>query len=345
MQVLKDLFIKNGDLNIDKFISSNKHLTYFKNGIFFSEGFAFINFFKMFNCDILIESGLRYGGSTRMFLNFFDNSTTILTNDLFEQHTKDIGNTLNLIKKDYNNRNWKFYPGDGEKVILDLIKKYENTDKKIAVLIDGPKYEIALKIQEECLKFKNVKFVAIHDIVNNVYPVENKNLLESIVKKALVMTEFPCGIVSKPYHFPQRNRLISGLSKGVLVVEATRKSGALITARLACEENRDVFAVPGSIYSDSSIGTHDLIQDGAKLVMSVDDIFDELIETKPKGKSELTEFVPICPDVSDNSLLVLTSINEETLVFDEILNLTKLRMVEVMESFLKKNLNFLRTEV
>ena len=139
----------------------------------------------MFNCDILIESGLRYGGSTRMFLNFFDNSTTILTNDLFEQHTKDIGNTLNLIKKDYNNRNWKFYPGDGEKVILDLIKKYENTDKKIAVLIDGPKYEIALKIQEECLKFKNVKFVAIHDMGDGPYTLpkyKGNKLLLSIEK-------------------------------------------------------------------------------------------------------------------------------------------------------------------
>jgi len=145
---------------------------------FFSEGFAFVNFCKIYDCDIVIESGLRFGGSTRMFLNFLNNNIIIHTNDLNQQFPEDIKNTVNSIKNEYNDRNWNFYPGDGEKIVIDLIKKYENTDKKIGILLDGPKYSLALKIQDECLKFKNVKFVAIHDMGEGPY-----NLPKNIGKK------------------------------------------------------------------------------------------------------------------------------------------------------------------
>ena len=111
---------------------------------------------------------------------------------------------------------------------------------------------------------------------DTIYPASNRNLFDTLCQKGLVLSEYPFGTPSKLYHFPKRNRLISGLSLGVLVCEAGEKSGSLITARFAVEQNREVFAVPGSIVSPQTKGVHRLIQDGAKLVHDVDDIFQEL---------------------------------------------------------------------
>ncbi|MBP7088710.1 MAG: DNA-processing protein DprA [Candidatus Omnitrophica bacterium] len=110
----------------------------------------------------------------------------------------------------------------------------------------------------------------------NIYPRENKYLFKEIIKRGVVLSEFPLLTPPLQENFPRRNRIISGLSKGVLVVEAALRSGALITARLACEQNRDVFAIPGKIDSPLSNGTNALIKEGAKLVNSVEDILEEL---------------------------------------------------------------------
>ena len=112
--------------------------------------------------------------------------------------------------------------------------------------------------------------------LDNVYPPENLSLSRNIADQGALLTEYPPGTTPKPMHFPARNRIISGISLGVLVVEAGEKSGSLITARLALEQGREVFAVPGAIDSPGSTGPHRLLKEGAKLVESVDDILEEL---------------------------------------------------------------------
>jgi len=110
----------------------------------------------------------------------------------------------------------------------------------------------------------------------NIYPRENKDLALEIASSGAVVSEFPLLTSPSRENFPRRNRIVSGMSKGVLVVEATSRSGALITAHSACEQNREVFAIPGSINSSLSKGTHILIKEGAKLVDCLDDILEEL---------------------------------------------------------------------
>jgi DNA processing protein len=109
-----------------------------------------------------------------------------------------------------------------------------------------------------------------------IYPAANRDLAEKIETSGALVSEFPMAARPKPRNFPRRNRIISGLTLGTVVVEASNRSGALITARLAAEQNREVFAVPGEIFSQLSTGTHKLINEGAKLINTVDDLFNEL---------------------------------------------------------------------
>lgn len=112
--------------------------------------------------------------------------------------------------------------------------------------------------------------------LDRIYPARNKALAHQLVETGLIVSEFPLGTPPLPGHFPRRNRLISGLARGVLVVEAAPDSGSLITARVAAEQGREVFAIPGSIHSPLARGCHALIKQGAKLVESAADILDEL---------------------------------------------------------------------
>jgi DNA processing protein len=110
----------------------------------------------------------------------------------------------------------------------------------------------------------------------HAYPPENRDLFERIAGQGALVSEFPVGFPSKPENFPRRNRLVSGLSAAVVVVEATARSGSLITAGHALEQGREVMAVPGPVSSEQSEGCHRLIQEGARLVQRVDDIAEEL---------------------------------------------------------------------
>lgn len=127
--------------------------------------------------------------------------------------------------------------------------------------------------------------------LDRVYPAANAALAKAIIGRGAIVSEFPPGAPPLKSHFPRRNRLISGLSLGVLVVEAALKSGSLITARLAAEQGRDVFALPGSVDNPLARGCHRLIRDGAKLVESVADIVPEL--------APMFAAAGLCPETSD----------------------------------------------
>ncbi|MEC7376443.1 MAG: DNA-processing protein DprA, partial [Pseudomonadota bacterium] len=112
--------------------------------------------------------------------------------------------------------------------------------------------------------------------VDRIYPHQHRRLGERVVADGVIVSEYPPGTPARAAHFPQRNRIISGLSRGVLVVEAGLRSGSLITARMALEQGREVFAIPGSVHSPVARGCHHLIKQGARLVETVDDILEEL---------------------------------------------------------------------
>jgi len=153
---------------------------------------------------------------------------------------------------------------------------------------------------------------------SSVYPSCNKKLADKITKSGAVISEYAPGTKSEIYFFPQRNRIVSGLSLGVVVIEAPEKSGALITATCALEQNREVFAVPGSIYSKNSVGTNKLIQIGAKLVNSANDILDELNLPLLKEKSKNFK-----PETKEEEILV-SIITREPVHLDEIVKQSRL---------------------
>lgn len=145
-------------------------------------------------------------------------------------------------------------------------------------IVSGLAHGIDTAAHKFALKSGGRTLAVLGNGIDHVYPRENKKLAEEIVKyeQGAIITEYPLGTPPNAKHFPARNRIISGLSIGVLVVEAPEGSGALLTANSAADQGREVFAIPGNISSPNSRGTNRLIQDGAKLVMYPHDILDEL---------------------------------------------------------------------
>jgi len=148
--------------------------------------------------------------------------------------------------------------------------------RKGVVIVSGAAYGVDGHAHAGCLKAGGFTVAVLGCGIDVAYPPEHIGLLRRIASSGCVLSEYPPGDVPLPWRFPHRNRIIAGLSHAVVVVEASRKSGALITADLALEEGREVMAVPGPIGSPISQGTNGLIQKGAKLVMSAEDIFEEL---------------------------------------------------------------------
>lgn len=163
--------------------------------------------------------------------------------------------------------------------------------------------------------------------VDIVYPREHVKLAGEITRHGALISEFPLGTRPDRRNFPRRNRLISGLSLGVLVAEAPENSGALITTSAALEQGRDVFAIPGSIFGPASAGCHRLIQDGAKLVMSVTDILDELSFAYQTVQTRQTT-EKIAPGNTDEALL-LSFLSAEPLHVDMLVRLSGLPVATV----------------
>jgi DNA processing protein len=147
-----------------------------------------------------------------------------------------------------------------------------------------------------------------------VYPSENERLAGDIMERGALLSEHPLGMRPRAENFPRRNRILSGLSLGVLVAEADETSGAMITARMALEQNREVFAIPGSILSPVSRGTNRLIQEGAKLVREYTDILEELNLTTVARQIEMREIIP----ESETESALLKHLGAEPTHIDEV---------------------------
>lgn len=167
--------------------------------------------------------------------------------------------------------------------------------------------------------------------LDRVYPARHRSLATEIVNHGAMISEFPPGTGAKADHFPRRNRIISGLCIGLLVVEAAKQSGSLITARMALEQNREVFAIPGSIHNPLARGCNALIREGAKLVETARDILEELNQYNHKDEDIFTELRQTTLDLEQQTLLNLIMFSPTSI--DSLVENTGLP-VEVISSML-----------
>lgn len=169
--------------------------------------------------------------------------------------------------------------------------------------------------------------------IDVIYPEENKNLYNEITENGAVISEFPLHTPPKPENFPIRNRIVAGLSLGTLVIEANEKSGTMITARLAAEAGREVYAVPGSIFNPTSIGTNLLIRDGAKIVTSSKDILEDIYlsisQVVPKPK-QLNIVIP--ENLSKNEKMIYNLISLEPVTSDFLFENLNLPVSEIIST-------------
>lgn len=169
-----------------------------------------------------------------------------------------------------------------------------------------------------CLSGRSFSVGVLGTGIDTVYPPSNKKLFEAMVEKGAMITEFPLKTPPEPKNFPIRNRLISGLSRGVIVVEATMKSGSLITASVALEQGREVFAVPGSVHSFKSKGCHFLLKQGAKLVENADDVLDELGLNYAYAAKKDSYAAPDPPPLEENEKRVYDLIGDDPVHIDDL---------------------------
>lgn len=151
------------------------------------------------------------------------------------------------------------------------------------VIVSGLARGIDTAAHQGALEGKGLTWAFLAGGLDSIYPAENIRLASLIMEKGALISEYPPGMPPEPGHFPARNRLISGSSRGVVVVEAAERSGSLITADFALEQGREVFAVPGPIFNEQSTGAHQLIKMGAKLVTNKEDILNELPSDRAKN--------------------------------------------------------------
>ncbi|MEK9658006.1 MAG: DNA-processing protein DprA [bacterium] len=182
-----------------------------------------------------------------------------------------------------------------------------------------------------CLSEKKGCIAVIGTGLDIIYPKINVSLSKEISEKGLILSEFPLGTKGLAHHFPQRNRIISGLCKGILVCEGKQKSGSLITANYAIEQNKDVFTIPGNIFSDLSEGPNGLIKEGAKLCQSPQDILDEyniLLKEQPNiiSKNKRTS------NLNEKEIQLLTLLDEPENSIDSLLEKTGYPLTTLLQT-------------
>ena len=192
----------------------------------------------------------------------------------------------------------------------------------LALGVDGAAHDGALLAVDEAAPAQRLATVAIIGTgIDRVYPRQHRALAHRIARHGLILSEYPLGTPPLPGNFPKRNRLIAGLASGVLVVEAALKSGSLITARLATDCGRDVFAIPGSIHSPLARGCHRLIRDGAKLVEAASDILEELRLAPPEAAAA---FDSALPAVEGEEARIFAALGHDPVDMDTLVHRTSL---------------------
>lgn len=191
-------------------------------------------------------------------------------------------------------------------------------------IVSGLALGIDAQSHQGCLAANGTTIAVMGTGIDCIYPYRHQGLARKIKEKGLIITEFPLKSLPNAGHFPRRNRIISGLSLSTLVVEAAIRSGSLITARYALEQNRDVLAIPGSIHNPQAQGCHHLLQQGAKLVTSIQDVLDELRIVSPS----------ICIDEPSQSLAtshknLVKCVGFEITTFDQIIQRSGLSIEKV----------------
>lgn len=197
-------------------------------------------------------------------------------------------------------------------------------------IVSGLARGIDAAAHEGCLKARGTTVAVLGSGLAQIYPSEHARLASRVAESGAVISEFPMTMPPLGVHFPRRNRIISGLSLGIVVVEAAQKSGALITTTFALEQGREVFAVPGPIDSPNSHGVHDLIQQGAKLTTRPEDVLEELapqLKNFLRPMSEEKTAVPPQPPLDGlaaDETVVLEKLGDQPTYLDEVLEETGL---------------------
>ena len=227
---------------------------------------------------------------------------------------------------------------DYGKSVTELIVK-QLVDNDITV-VSGMARGIDSIAHRSAIKYGGRTIAVIGTGLDICYPPENRELFEIISQNGYVVTEYSLGTKPERINFPRRNRIISGLSLGVLIVQASTKSGALITANYAIEQNREVFAIPGNINNIKSSGCNSLIKKGAKLVENIEDIISEIKIFQGRNIKNNTGNNAIdLGSLSDNEKIIVSSLNGKRLHIDELQLISKLPSSDIFPILLDMELH------